>query len=287
MLHRLVLVPLVAFALTALAHPAHAGLFRKSSKPDPATHVPALIQTLKTDKDERARATAAADLHDYDGKAFPEILPALMEALANDPSSSVRAEAAESIGKIRPISPQAGYALEQARSNDKSTMVKIAARTALMKYRILGVIGGKSEAGPMQTAEPPLAVGVASKGTPGGTILRPTPAPVPVSGPVSPPTSTRPISPALPPGSEGLGPRPQTGEPPLADPGRSTPTLTSQSRTPAPVITIPPPPREVISPIPSGPANGPTLPSPMPLPDLSKPSAPGSSGPTLPPPPKG
>src|SRR5262249_61833306 len=121
----------------------------------------------------------------------------------------------------------------------------------------------------VKPAHPPLAVAVPPKGTPAGPTCPPPPAPVPVSGPVSPPSSTRPISPALPPGSEGLGPRPQTGEPPLADPGRSTPTLTSQSRTPAPVITIPPPPREVISPIPSGPANGPTLPSPMPLPDLS------------------
>jgi hypothetical protein len=260
-------------------------MFRKSAKPDPATHVPALIQTLKTG-DDKARANAASELHEYDGKAFPEILPALMDALANDSNPSVRAEAAESIGKVRPISPQAGYALEQARSNDKNTMVKIAARTALMKYRILGVIGGKSEAGPMQTAEPPLAAGLSTKGTPGGTILRPTPAPVPVSGPVSPP-ATRPISPALPPGSEGLGPRPQTGEPPLADPGRSTPTLTSQPRTPAPIITIPPPPREVISPIPSGPATGPTLPAPMSVPDAGKPPATGSSGPALPPPPKG
>ena len=258
MLHRLALVPLVTLALVA---PAQAGLFRKSSKPDPTTHVPALIQVLKTDKDERARASAASDLHEYDGKVFPDILPALMDALANDPSSSVRAEAAESIGKVRPISVQAGYSLEQARDNDKSTIVKITARSALLKYRILGVIGGKSDLEAAQTAEPPLAAGMATKGTPGRTVLRPTPAPIPVTGPVTPPTAPRPPESTAPPGTEGLAPRPQTGEPPLAEPSKPAPTLTSQPRGPVPVITIPPP-RELIVPIPTVPSSGPTLPPP-------------------------
>jgi len=277
--HRLVLVSLITLALTA---PAQGGLFKRSSKPDPAVHVPALIQTLKTDKDERARASAASDLHEYDGKAFPEILPALMEALASDPSPSVRAEAAESIGKIRPISTQAGYALEQARDNDRSTVVKLTARTALMKYRILGVIGGRPESAVMQTAEPPLAAGLSTKTLPSPTILRPTPAPVPVSGPVMPPSTTPAAPPAVPPGSEGLAPRPQTGEPPLAEPSRPAPALTSQPRAPVPVITIPPPPREVIVPIPTNPGSAPTLPAPAP----ATPPTSSGSGPALPPPPK-
>ena len=261
MLHRLVLVPLVALVLAA---PSQAGLFRKTSKPDPAVHVPALIQVLKTDKDERARASAASDLHEYDGKVFPDILPALMEALANDPSSSVRREAAESIGKIRPITAQAGYALEQALANDKSTVVKITVRTALMKYRFLGVIGGPADLDTMQTAEPPLAAGTGTKGTPGRTVLRPTPAPVPVTGPVMPPTGPRLPEPSVaPPGTQGLAPKPQTGEPPLAEPTRPAPTLTSQPPTPIPVITIPPAPRDAVVPIPTGPSsNGPILPPP-------------------------
>ena len=53
MSHRLVLVSLVVLAL---ASPTQAGLFRKTVKPDPATHVPELIETLKTSKDEKARA---------------------------------------------------------------------------------------------------------------------------------------------------------------------------------------------------------------------------------------
>jgi hypothetical protein len=286
-LHQLVLVPLVVLAL---ATPSQAGLFRKSAKPDPAIHVPALIETLKTSKDEKARAAAASELRDYDAKVFPDILPTLTEVLTNDPSSSVRMEAAESIGKMRPISLQAGYALEQAIAHDKSTFVRVSARWAIAQYRLLGYFGGKTDLTSIQTAEPPLAASSPTKTTSGGTILRPTPTPVPVSGPVMPPSS-----PPLPPNTENRASKtnPQTGEPPLVDPSRVTPILTNRPRTPAPVIVIPPPTRDVVVPIPTVPSNGTglTLP-PKTLPDLDKPveksSKPVEDGPTLgPPPPKG
>jgi hypothetical protein len=251
--NRLFVVPC---AVLALAAPADAGIFRKTAKPDPAVHVPALIHLLKTSKDEKVRAAAAADLRDYDAKAFADLLPTLMEALANDPSSSVRSKAAESIGSVRPISPEAGHALEQALDNDKSFSVRLSARTALVKYRVLGFIGsGKGEM-TVQTAEPPLAVSGATKGMPAGTILRPTPPPVPVSGPVMPPAGLNPTSPPIP-GSQATAPRPQSDEPPLAEPTRPgipTPVLTSQPKVPAPVITIP------------SPGRGPLLPAPKPLP---------------------
>lgn len=279
MLSRLWLVPAVALALAA---PAQAGIFRKTPKPDPAVHVPALVQTLKADRDEKARAAAAADLRDYDAKAFPDVLPALIEALATDPSSSVRSKAAESIGKVRPISPEAGYALEQAIDNDKSFQVRLSARTAIVQYRLLGFIGaGKGEM-TVQTAEPPLAAGTGPKGAPGGTILRPTPSPVPVTGPVTAPSGLKPITPAAPPGGQGLAPRPQSGEPPLVEPPAPvvpTPVLTTNPRAPAPVITIPSPARETTTPIPGGP----TLPAPKALPaNVEKPAG---QGPTLGPPP--
>jgi hypothetical protein len=251
--NRLIVSLLVALALAA---PADAGIFRKSSKPDPAIHVPALIQVLKTSKDEKARASAAADLRDYDAKAFPTILPTLMEALATDPSSSVRSKAAESIGGVRPISPEAGHALEQALDNDKSFSVRVSARTALWKYRLLGFIGSGQGEMTVQTAEPPLAVSTTDKGTPGGTILRPTPAPVPVTGPVIPPTGLKPVSPAVPTGIRSMNPRPQSDEPPLAvttGPAIPTPVLTSQPKAPVPVITIPSPSRGGVSPTPAGP----------------------------------
>jgi HEAT repeats len=280
---RLWVAPVVALVLAA---PIEAGIFRRTPKPDPAVHVPALIQTLKTDKDEKARAAAASDLRDYDAKAFPDLLPALMDALATDPSSSVRSKAAEAIGKVRPISPEAGYSLEQAIENDKSLPVRLSARLAIAQYRVLGFIGaGKGEM-TVQSAEPPLATAGTAKGLPGGTVLRPTPSPVPVAGPVPPPTSLKPIIPTtVPPGAQGLAPRPQSGEPPLAEPASPTtptPVLTTRPRAPAPVITIPSPaPRETITPIPAGP----TLPAPKPLPGgVDKPGT-SPQGPTLGPPP--
>jgi hypothetical protein len=261
----LLVVPIVALAVAA---PAQAGIFKKSPKPDPAVHVPALIETLKSDKDEKARVAAAADLDEYDAKAFPDILPALMDALATDSSTSVRSRAAESIGKVRPITAAAGYALERAASDDKSFGVRISARTALLKYKVLGHMPGtRIEGGLAQSAEPPLATGPVIKDLSGGTVLRPTPPPVPTDGPLPVPAlpSPKPI-----PDSQSAAPRPaetQTDEPPLAAP-RSTgsPALTGTPRAPAPVIVIPPagPTKDAVTPV--------------------APAAPPSSGPTLPPP---
>ena len=260
MLNRLFLVPLLALTLAA---PSQAGLFKKSAKPDPATHVPALIEILKTDKEERARSAAAGELDEYDAKTYPEILPALMEALTSDPSTSVRSKAAESIGKVRPISAAAGYALERAAADDKSTYVRLSAKAALMKYRILGHMPGTKMDFLAQSSEPPLAGGPTIKGVPGGTVLRPTPPPIPVTGPVTIPPVVIPPGPELPPGSQSTQTKPvdpQTGEPPLADSGK--PALTNTPKAPVPVIVIPSAPtKDTIIPIPTVPSTGgPALP---------------------------
>jgi hypothetical protein len=272
---RLFVVPLLALAL---AGPTQAGLFKKSAKPDPTVQVPALIETLKTDKDEKARVAAAADLDDYDAKAFPDVLPALMDALASDPSPSVRSRAAESIGKVRPISAAAGFALERAAADDKSLRVQISARAALVKYRVLGHIPGTKIDMVVQSSEPPLAAGPAVKDLAGGTVVRPTPAPAPPAS-VTPPALPPIPAPKLPP--DGVSDTqtakpaepPQTGEPPLAD-GPKPPTATPAStpKAPAPVIVIPSPPaKDTVTPVPTTPT-GPTLPLPAP-----------ATGPTIPP----
>lgn len=278
MRQRLILVGLLAFVF---AGPVQAGIFRKSPKPDPAVYVPALIQTLKSEKDERGRVAAANALRDYDAKAFPEILPALIDALANDSSTSVRAEAAESIGRIRPISTQAGYALEQAKANDKDLRVRIAARTALLQYRVLGYFVGVKDDLMVQTAEPPLAPETGEKSASGATVLRPTPSPMPVVGPVAPPTTPKLGGPGLP--APAVRPNPQTGEPPLANPAAPAPTVTAQPRSAPPIITIPPVPTSPVGP----PKAGPSLPPPKELPgSLDSPKS-SNPGPALPPPPKG
>jgi hypothetical protein len=254
---RLLLVPVVALSLAA---PSQAGLFKRSAKPDPTVYVPALVETLKSDKDERARAAAAGELDEYDAKAFPEILPALMDALKSDPSSTVRSKAAESIGKVRPITVTAGYALERAAADDKAFAVRVSARTALLKYKVLGHMPGvKVE----ESVEPPLAAGTAVKDAASGTVLRPTPPPAPTDGPVTAPAAPAAPAPKPTPDSQSQGPKPaapQTGEPPLADPGK--PALTTAPKAPTPVIVIPSPgTKDVILPVPTTPAPaGPALP---------------------------
>jgi hypothetical protein len=199
--YRLLLAALLGLGL---AVPASAGPFRRAPKPDPVVQVPALLETLKNDKDERARARAAAALDEFDGKAFPDILPALSAALASDPSPSVREDAALAIGKIRPITPQAGYALEQALATDKSIQVRLSVRRSLFQYRILGYFGGSRDL-TAQSSEPPLASGTPTG--PGSTVLRPTPTPAPFS-----PTQRVPA-----PTPAGPKPTPaQSTEPPVA-----------------------------------------------------------------------
>lgn len=148
-------------ALALVGPPAQAGggLFKRNPKPDPAEQVPALIKTLKTDPDERKRADAAEDLRDYDAKSFPDMVPALIEALQNDASITVRLEAVNTISKLRPISQPAGYALEQAEKNDTAFRVRAAAKSALVQWTLFhGYRQGRpAENRPAETDEPPLA----------------------------------------------------------------------------------------------------------------------------------
>ena len=253
---RLLLVPVIALSLAA---PTQAGLFKRGAKPDPTVHVPALIETLKSDKDDRNRAAAAGELDEYDAKAFPDVLPALVDALKSDPSSTVRSRAAESIGKVRPITVTAGYALERAAADDESFKVRVSARTALLKYKVLGHLPGvKIE----ESVEPPLATGTPAKDMASGTVLRP-----PLAPPSDAPATAPPV-PAVPtpkpmPDIQTQGPKPadpQTGEPPLAKPVK--PVVTTTPTAPAPIIVIPSPgTKDVIVPVPTTPAGGgPALP---------------------------
>jgi hypothetical protein len=136
----------------------HAGLFsKKASKPDPKDRVPELLTIVKKDKDEHKRSAAANELRQYDPAAFPEIVPGLIDVLMNDSKPSVRADAAESLSKIRPVSKQAGLALEQALDKDPSTRVRMQARYSLLQYHWAGYKGGAKEAAVVDSKEPPLA----------------------------------------------------------------------------------------------------------------------------------
>jgi hypothetical protein len=210
----LLVVPL----LVTLPLSAHAGLFfgKKAPKPDPAKRVPELLAVVKTDGDESKRAAAAEELRQYDPTTFHDIVPVLIDVLLHDAKPSVRAEAASSLGKLRPVSQKAGWALEQAVAKDSSMRVRMQARTALLLYRMSGYHSAKVEEAPAgQTKEPPLAdpAPPTIQGTPApGNRLTPVPAPVTAPVPTAPP----PLAPTA---------APMPLKPPTAPPTEDGPSL--------------------------------------------------------------
>ncbi len=182
------LVVLAVVLQAGFALPASAGLFNKSAKPAAAPNCQDVIAVLKSDPDEHKRQAAAEQLRHFDTKTSPDVIPALMDALQRDASVSVRVEAAQSLGKLRPISQDAGVALQLAAVNDPSLRVRMQARTSLIHYQLCGYHTAKIE-GPQVNApsskEPPLA---SSSGT----------APVPTPNRITPlPQSTAPAMPSL------------------------------------------------------------------------------------------
>ncbi len=260
-------VPLVLMALGLLALPAPAGiLFGKKTKPIPAERVPELIVMVKTDPDETKRASAAKELRQYDPAAFKDIVPVLIDVLLNDAKASVRTEAADSLGDIRPVSKEAGWALEQAREKDSSMRVRLAARYSLMQYHWHGYedqpkdekVGGPMLKDPPPTGKTIMTAPTDPKAPPTANSssnwlpgwLTPWNKPTPTQVPTPPAQLVIPAKP-------GIG---QTEPPPLAE-------TTTPKPTPPATISVP-------KPLPPGP---PKIEAPV-LPPLE-------SGPTLSPPP--
>jgi hypothetical protein len=137
-----------------LAVPAPAGIFfGKHPKPNPAERVPQLLATLKTDPDEGKRTSAAKALREFDPSAFPEMMPILIDVLKHDPQAGVRLEVIQTLGKLRPISQNAGVAMEEA-LGDSSWRVRWQARQTLWLYRASGY---RSPAKPEEAAPPSTA----------------------------------------------------------------------------------------------------------------------------------
>jgi hypothetical protein len=217
----LLLVPLVSIPL--LGQPVSAGILfgKKSKKPIPNDRVPELLAIVKTDGDEAKRTAAAEELRNYDPTAYPMIIPTLVDVLLSDQKPNVRAEAAQSLGKLRPVTQQAGMALEKAMSSDSSMRVRLQARSALLQYHWSGYQSAKKdELLLQQTKEPALADEnvPAGKGPALAPTGRATPPPtmVPTSG-SQVPSHFRPV-PLMPVPSSPLAPRPSFREPPAATP---------------------------------------------------------------------
>ncbi len=152
----------VALALGSTA-PASAQLFGRKTAPraTPTQRVPELINTIKSDIDERKRSAAVEELSHYETKDFPQVVPTLVEVLEREPKVGVRLDAVHALGRLRPVSNAAGLALERAASNDSAIRVRLQARTTLMWYHMAGYDKDKMVDGPQQptvkTTEPPLA----------------------------------------------------------------------------------------------------------------------------------
>jgi hypothetical protein len=175
---------LLLLLLSLSTAPARAGIiFNRKPRPTPAERVPQLLTQLKEDGDENKRGAAAEELRNYDSSTFPAMVPALIDALLNDRKPYVRAEAAQTLGKLRPMQPSIAAALEKARDKDESMRVRLQARTSLMAYQWSGFRGPiKEEPTPTpkhpSTKEPPLADPIAPPPN------RPAPAPVVPPAPV-------------------------------------------------------------------------------------------------------
>jgi len=223
----------------ALATPAQAGFFfgKKKTPVDPNQRVPELLAAVKTSPDEHKRTQAAEELRKYDPQAFPDIVPVLIEVLASDPKPSVRVEAVQTLGKLRPITPAVGQALEQALAKDTSMRVRLQARSSLLQYHWSGYRTPKKDANPPQTGEPPLAPPLP------GDSAAPSQQPQPVA-----PSGTRPAAAIGPPVSSPM-PRSRSEQPPVAVPGESLPPVFV---TPAGRMNDPSLPVLRMTPIPAG-----------------------------------
>jgi hypothetical protein len=234
-------VLLAASAFEARADLPRLGIFRKkkedapSTEKDPAARVKQLLDTLKADPDEKKRLEAVAELSEYDPRTHLDMMPALLASLKADPSASVRAVTAEAIGELKPVTQNAGVALEQTLTNDPSESVRKSAQAALWQYHLNGYRSAGASPAQPQTAEPPLA-------KPKPKPLVATPIATPVKQPAVAATTmanSKTVPTPMPVAKGGV--YQQTVEPPLARVKSESPSLVPDAvRPPVPSLTVPP-----------------------------------------------
>jgi hypothetical protein len=275
----------VAAGLALAAPPAAAadlpnfGIFRKKPKPEAAGKAKSLVATLQADPDEKKRVQAAEELRTVDPRTNPDVVPALIGALQKDPSTAVRTEAVDSIGRMKPVSPTAAVALETALQSDPDPKVREAIKAALWQYHLNGYrtppTGGSLAT---QTNEPPFSRPVATPKPGTGAAdgpFRPITNSVGKGAVYYPPTAEPPIAKPQPPAAPKADPRavvpptPSILPPPLPATAVPEPTTAKPAApavptgSPTPLPTIPAPPTTAPSPAPAG--NGlPTIPVPPP-----------------------
>jgi hypothetical protein len=260
---------LAVVILPAWVMPARAdgvlGLFGRKAKVDPAKRVPELIITLKTEQDERKRASAATELGTFDPLAFPEIVPVLVDILQHDPKTGVRMDAASSLGSLRPVSQVVGESLEKAASSDENLRARLHAKSLLIKYHLAGYSATSgSRTAPAKNSEPPILDVNGKPATPVAAV----PTSAQNSGPnVINNASAVKSAPTKP----GDSPEFRPSVPRALPQGPTFSTAVPQE----PVqITLPPLPMVDGPPLPSTPTNAPSAPAPAPPPPPQAPMSP-------------
>src|SRR5215831_10891919 len=118
------------------------GFFHRKTMLDPA-RVRQLVETARSDPDEKKRKVAVAELLEADPRLQLDVIPTLIAALRRDTSPAVRAAAAEVIGPYGVVFPTAGLALEDAIESDPAVAVRNAAKQALWEYHLVGYHSAK------------------------------------------------------------------------------------------------------------------------------------------------
>lgn len=215
---------LTAVWLGVLPWSAQGGIiFGKQEKVYGPDRVAALIATMKSDRNDSKRSSAAEELRRVDPSANSQVIPALVETALGDQKAGVRLEALQSLSKLRPVSTQAGWALEQAVSNDPSMVNRVRARTILWQYHLSGYRAGGASSRVVSGSELPYIPGeppLANPGTPAKPqVIMEKPQPVQQAPMSSWPRRVQGTTVGRPIPSPTAAPRmPTTAEPPLYQP---------------------------------------------------------------------
>ncbi|HSQ56415.1 MAG TPA: HEAT repeat domain-containing protein, partial [Gemmata sp.] len=177
------------------------GLAARRARLIDAARIRQLAEILRSDPDERRRKAAVQELGSADPRVHPDVMPSLIGALRSN-AATVRAAAAETIGRYHTVFPLAGAALESAAEADPSPIVRDAAKQSLWEYHLNGYKSPKgTELFLTQTVEPPIAKPARPAPATIAVVVPPPSVPAaPVPDPILPAAVTLPLSSSPPPG---------------------------------------------------------------------------------------
>src|ERR1051326_8832187 len=115
---------LTVLAVAAVPAPSASLFSGRKNNLTPEQRVDQLLMAAQTAAEVNKRCDAIEDLRDYNTTTFPQIVPILVDILHQDKNPSVRAEAARSLGRLRPPTKLAGDALHEAASKDTALRVR-------------------------------------------------------------------------------------------------------------------------------------------------------------------